>query len=157
MMKIFFLLFVLLPIITFSQRNIFFVDSFKIKTSFHDQVDKGMNKHHRSYKGNDFYKLNVNPNPLVNTDDSISFSLKFILSGGVMGMDNNLWGADGIFYNHNGYLVCLVKNLVLLKRSSTKGVNYINVSANEMEDTKGNRINLFLLEDEIKSFLKKFK
>jgi hypothetical protein len=37
------------------------------------------------------------------------------------------------------------------------GVDYINVAVNDMEDTKGNKINLHLLEDEIRGFFKKFK
>lgn len=135
---------------TFAQRNVVYKDSFQLKTDFKEQVIKGMNKHHKHYYGNDFYNFNVNKNPVLVTEDSIKYNVKLLAA-------SKLWGADGVFYKSNNQLVCELSNLMMLKKSSMSGVDYINVAVNDMEDTKGNRINLVLLGEEIEKFFKRFK
>lgn len=150
MKKTLLLLLLSCSLITQAQRNVVYKDSFELKSDFIEQVKKGMNKHHKSFHGNSFYNYNVNKNPVSTSEDSITYNVKFIAA-------SRLWGGHSKFYKSDNRIVCEISNLILLKKTSMNGVDYINVSVNEMEDTKGNKINLYLLQDEIKDFFKKFK
>jgi hypothetical protein len=150
MRKVLFLYLLCSTIYSSAQRNVVYIHSFPLKLDFKNQVIKGMNKHHKTYHGNDFYNFNVNNTPLSVTEDTILYNVKFIAA-------KRLWGRQGKFYKSSNLLVCDISNLILLKKTSLSGVDYINVAVNDMEDTKGNKINLHLLEDEIRGFFKKFK
>jgi hypothetical protein len=150
MRKVLFLYLLCSTIYSSAQRNVVYIDSFPLKLDFKNQVIKGMNKHHKTYHGNDFYNFNVNNTPLSVTEDTILYNVKFIAA-------KRLWGGQGKFYKSSNLLVCDISNLILLKKTSMSGVDYINVAVNDMEDTKGNKINLHLLEDELRGFFKKFK
>jgi hypothetical protein len=148
-MKYFLFVVFLFPVSVFSQQTFIKVDSFAFKENFIETVKTGMNKHHSHYRSSDFYKFNVVKTPIYESGDSIVYRMKFQTPG------IYLWDALGTFTKSDNKIICELKDFKLVKKTSIReGITYMNVAVNEMEPTKGNKLNLYFLEKEIDRFFK---
>lgn len=135
-----------------AQQRVTYSDSVKLK-DFKEQVIDGMNRHHRKHRTNDFYNFNVVKTPVYESADTIIYNVKLLTSGsGLL-----LWGAKGMFTKTDNQLQIVLSDIRLLKKSSMKGVDYIDVAVNDMEATKGNQINLESLKRSTILFFSCFK
>ena len=146
-----YLLFLLIPVLSFGQKKIIYIDSFPITLQ---DVKMKMQKYNKSHSNNHFWEINVVKNPTLETEDSIIYNNKFITKHDGM----LLWGSKTKFTKVGTMVYCEVSNLIQLKKSQIfSDIQYINMKADEMEDTIGNQINLEAIKKEVQSFFKYFK
>lgn len=152
-MKYILILFLFISANAAAQKPLILIDSFQAKGSFQEQVKSSMNRWHSRHKSNDLYTKNVDRKPKSINEDSIIYNVKFITpTSGKL-----LWNGKAKFYQSGNAIVCEVSQLVILKKSAMSGVDYVNMAADDMEDTMGNKINLINIKKEVKQFFKVIK
>ncbi len=143
----------IIPFFSLAQKHVF-ADSFLMNRSFKEQVHHGMSVYHNKFRGNDLYNFNVSKKPVFESADTIIYKVKFITNAnGYL-----LWDGKAVFTQIDNKIYCQLSELKMIKRTAMmKSPEYLNISLDDMENTKGNRMNMEAINIEVSKFFKYFK